>query len=187
MPLTMRTLWLAPRPRFSARGQRVADVGRRRLVGQRGDASRRCAARRCPPAVDDRDDARTDAAGTVSVSNCWSAWTRWCRRTTVRTLKLPTPRPSMAMARSLTAQARCPRAPGCCPRRRCRRWRAAWARPASRSCVPLPSTVTAPERASAGTTTLSVVPPLPALPVRVRVPSRAAVVEALELHQRAVA
>ena len=38
--------------------------------------------------------------------------------------------------------------------------------------APLPSTLTAPLRASAGTTTLSVVPLLAALPVRVSVPRR---------------
>ena len=37
--------------------------------------------------------------------------------------------------------------------------------------MPLPSTLTAPLRASAGTTTVSVVPPAPTVPVRVRMPA----------------
>ncbi len=121
-----------------------------------------------PPAVLMVMTPAETSAGTTRVMSCWSVPVL-SASTTVRRLKLPTPRPSMVMARSLVLRP-VPSSTMVLP--------AATVPPTARSTgticsvrlVALPSTVRLPVRASAGTTTLSVVPLLPAVPVTVRVP-----------------
>ena len=108
-------------------------------------------------------------AGTTTVTSCWSGLLP-SPSTRVRTVKLPTVRPSMLMTRSSRVSP-VPCSTMVLP--------VATAPPTAFSVgttcrlkpALLPSTTTCPVLASAGTTTLSVVPPAPALPVRVSVPS----------------
>ena len=122
-----------------------------------------------PPAVDTTIRPAPTPAGTVRVSSCWSG-VPLLPSTMVRTPKLPTPRPSMVMAKSLAASP-VPSSTRVLP--------AATTPPTARrvgticncTLAPLPSTLTSPVRASAGTTMLRLLPSALALPVRVSVPS----------------
>ena len=122
-----------------------------------------------PPAVDTVITPAPTPAGTVSVSSCWSALVP-LPSMTVRMLNVPTARPSMAMAMSLPLSP-VPSSTSVLPATTLPPTALSVGTTCSCKLVPLPSTLTLPVRARAGTTTLSVVPPAPAVPVRVSVPS----------------
>ena len=168
-PALIFTLWLSPSAEFSA----VASVSPTSAAGVRSPSAviTTLLARSvlAPPAVETTISPALTPLGITSVSSCWSVLAPPLPSMMVRTLKLPTARPSTVIARSLAVKP-VPSSTMVLP--------TTTAPPNARSVgticrfrlVPLPSTVTMPVRASAGTTTLSVVPPAPTVPVRVSVP-----------------
>ena len=122
-----------------------------------------------PPPVETVMTPALTPAGTTRVSSCWSGVPE-LPSTIVRTLNVPTPRPSMAMARSLAVRP-VPSSTRVLPLASTPPAASSVGTICSAKLAPLPSTLTRPVRASAGTTMLSVLPSPLALPVRVRVPS----------------
>ena len=163
----MSTLWCLP----SAVSSAVVLMSPTSLAGLSAGSATSAGALRstlAPPAVLTVIAPSVMPAGTTSVINCWSGLLA-SPSTTVCRLKLPTVRPSMLMTRS-SCVSPVPSSTTVLPE--------AMTPPTAlivgTTCKPklalLPSTVTAPDFASAGTTTLSTVPFQ--LPVRVSVPSR---------------
>ena len=160
------TLWLIVNPVFSA----VAIVSPTSAAGLRSASAVTVVlplrSVLLPPAVDTVISPALTPAGTVKVTSCWSM----APSTTVRTAKLPTPRPSIVMARSLAVRP-VPSSTMVLPATMLPPTDFSVGTTCKVKLAPLPSTVTAPLRASAGTVSVSVVPPAPTEPVRVRVPS----------------
>ena len=168
MPLMILTLWLSPSPGFSA----VASVSPTSAPGVWSACAVTTApptsSVALPPAVDTVMRPAPTPAGTVSVTSCWSGVLP-APSTTVRRTKLPTVRPSMLMTRSEVVSP-VPSSTRVLPTATVPPCARSTGTTCSSMLLPLPSTATAPLRASAGTATLSVVPPPPTLPVRVSVP-----------------